>query len=301
MNNEPATLASSPKLDVAAMVRLLRLRQWTKNVFVCAGLLFGAQLHDPRLLLKAALAFAAFGLMGSSVYVFNDYCDRESDKSHPAKRARPLASGAVTPSQAFMAAGICLVLSFATASLADVRVLFIVTTYLLINVAYGLRLKHQPVIDVFCISSGFMLRILAGTWGIGIPPSGWLILTGMFITLFLGFGKRRAERSDASGIERRPVLATYSRELLDTFLSITATGTVLSYGLYTLDPRTIDLHHTDKLILTLPFVLFGLFRYLYLLHSSDTGENPSRELLTDPQIVLCGCSYTACVLWLLNG
>ena len=272
-----------------------------KNVFVCAGLLFGAQLLDPTLLLKAALAFAAFSLMGSSVYVCNDYWDRESDRSHPAKRARPLVSGAVTTRQAFTAAGVCLVLSLVTASLADVRVVCIVMTYLLINVAYSLRLKHQPVIDVFCISSGFMLRILAGTWGIHIQPSGWLILTGMFITLFLGFGKRRAERSDASGSQRRPVLAAYSRELLDTFLSITATGTVLSYGLYTLDPRTIALHHTDKLILTLPFVLFGLFRYLYLLHNSDAGENPSREVFTDPQIVLCGCSYAICVLWLLHG
>ena len=173
-------------------------------------------------------------------------------------------------------------------------------SYLLINVAYSLRLKHQPIIDVFCISSGFMLRILAGTWGIHIPPSGWLILTGMFITLFLGFGKRRAERRDAAGTHRRPVLASYSGELLDTFLSITATGTALTYGLYTRDPQTIALHHTDKLILTLPFVVFALFRYLYLLHNSKKGENPSADVFTDPQILLCGLSFAACTLWLLN-
>jgi hypothetical protein len=146
-----------------------------------------------------------------------------------------------------------------------------------------------------------MLRILAGTWGIHIPPSGWLILTGMFLTLFLGFAKRRAEWSDAAGAhQRRRVLGDYSPQLLDSFLSITATGTVLSYGLYTLDPQTIALHHTDKLIYTLPLVLFGLFRYLFILHRQNKGENPSNDLFTDPQLLLCGFAYAAITLWLLN-
>jgi 4-hydroxybenzoate polyprenyltransferase len=185
--------------------------------------------------------------------------------------------------------------------LADGRVLALVLVYLAINAAYSLRLKHQPVIDVFCISAGFMLRILAGTWGIHIPPSGWLLLTGMFLTLFLGFAKRRAEWMDAArSHSQRPVLSLYSAELLDTFLSIVATGTVLAYGLYTLDPQTIALHHTDKLIYTLPFVLFGLFRYLFLLHGQKKGENPSADVFTDPQIILCGCAFSGFALWLLN-
>lgn len=264
-------------------------------------MLFGGQLHDAQLLFTVALTFAAFSLMGSSVYVFNDYLDRESDSKHPIKRDRPLASGAVTPAQGFAAAATCFGLSVVAAWFADIRVLIVVLIYLAINIAYSLRLKHQPVVDVFCISSGFMLRILAGTWGIRIPPSGWLILTGMFITLFLGFAKRRAEWLDTAGdCTRRPVLELYSRELLDTFLSIAATGTVLSYGLYTLDPKTIALHHTDKLIYTLPFVLFGLFRYLFLLHSQSKGENPSTDVFTDPQIVICGLSFAGCALWLLN-
>ena len=283
------------------MIRLLRPKQWVKNTFVGAGMLFGGQLHDAQLLFTVALTFAAFSLMGSSVYVFNDYLDRESDSKHPIKRDRPLASGAVTPAQGFAAAATCFGLSVVAAWFADIRVLIVVLIYLAINIAYSLRLKHQPVVDVFCISSGFMLRILAGTWGIRIPPSGWLILTGMFITLFLGFAKRRAEWLDTAGdCTRRPVLELYSRELLDTFLSIAATGTVLSYGLYTLDPKTIALHHTDKLIYTLPFVLFGLFRYLFLLHSQSKGENPSTDVFTDPQIVICGLSFAGCALWLLN-
>jgi 4-hydroxybenzoate polyprenyltransferase len=288
-------------LNVVAVVRLLRPKQWVKNAFVFAGVLFGGQLHNTPLLFTVALTFVAFSLMGSSVYAFNDYLDRDSDRKHPTKRHRPLADGTVTTAQGLAAAVTCLGLSAVAAWFADIRVLIIVALYLAINVAYSLHLKHQPVVDVFCISSGFMLRILAGTWGIRIPPSGWLILTGMFITLFLGFAKRRAEWTDAGGSHtRRPVLELYSRELLDTFLSIAATGTVLSYGLYTLDPQTIALHRTDKLIYTLPFVLFGLFRYLYLLHGKKKGENPSADVFTDRQILICGLSFAGCALWLLN-
>jgi 4-hydroxybenzoate polyprenyltransferase len=272
---------------LTALVGLLRPKQWVKNSFVCAGILFGAQFHNSLLLREMMLTVVAFCLMGSSVYVINDFMDRESDRNHPIKRRRPLASGAVTPAQGFWAA--------------DLRVLAIVLIYFAINLAYSLNLKHQAVTDVFCIASGFMLRILAGTWGIRIAPSGWLLLTGMFITLFLGFAKRRAEWTDASGVHgRRPVLDVYSPELLDTFLSITATGTVLSYGLYTLDSKTIELHHTDKLIYTLPFVLFGLFRYLFLLHRHKKGENPSADVFTDRQIMACAFAYVATALWLLN-
>jgi 4-hydroxybenzoate polyprenyltransferase len=288
-------------VNLSALVRLLRPKQWVKNTFVCAGVVFGAQLQNVQLLKAAALTFVAFSLMGSSVYILNDYLDREADKQHPTKRDRPLASGAVTPLQGFCVAAICLSVSLATAALADIRVLGVIVTYLAVNCAYSLWLKHQVVVDVFCIASGFMLRILAGTWGIRIRPSGWLILTGMFLALFLGFAKRRAEWTEVAGMHaRRRVLSFYSRELLDSFLSIAATGTVLSYGLYTLDPATIALHRTDKLIYTLPFVLFGLFRYLFLLHNRNKGENPSTDVFTDHQIVLCGVAFGGSALWLLN-
>jgi 4-hydroxybenzoate polyprenyltransferase len=288
-------------LNLSALLRLLRPTQWVKNAFVCVGVVFGAQLQNIQLLKAVALAFVAFSLMGSCVYIFNDYLDREADRQHPTKCKRPLASGAVTPLQGFFAAVICASISLATAGLADLRVLGLIVIYLAINGAYSLSLKHQAVIDVFCIASGFMLRLLAGTWGIGIRPSGWLIFTGMFLALFLGFAKRRAEWTDVAGAHaRRRVLELYSRELLDTFLSIAATGTVLSYGLYTLDPATIALHHTDKLIYTLPFVLFGLFRYLFLLHTRNKGENPSADVFTDYQLILCGIAFAGSALWLLH-
>ncbi len=286
---------------VPAIVRLLRPKQWVKNVFVGAGVVFGAQLHNLPALRSMALAVASFCLMGASVYVLNDSLDRESDRAHPTKRLRPLASGAVTPTQGWIAAALCFASACALGWLADPRVLFIVLIYFAINVAYSVRLKHYAVLDVFCIATGFMLRILAGTWGIRIPPSGWLILTGMFLTLFLGFAKRRAEWVDAAGSHaRRQVLQHYSQPLLDTFLSITATGSALSYGLYTLDPQTVALHHTNKLIYTLPFVLFALFRYLLLLHGRNKGENPSSDVFTDKQILLCGTVYVVVSIWLLN-
>jgi 4-hydroxybenzoate polyprenyltransferase len=288
-------------INLSAFIRLLRPKQWVKNAFVCTGVLFGDPQRDLTHITAMALAFAAFCLMGSCVYVVNDYIDRESDREHPTKRNRPLASGAVTTPQAITAVVTCAAASLVAAWFADPRVLLIILLYLGINAAYSLRLKHLAVVDVFCIAIGFMLRIMAGTWGIRIPPSGWLILTGMFVALFLGFAKRRAEWTDAAGLHaRRPVLEVYSRELLDTFLSITATGTVLSYGLYTLDVKTIELHHTDKLIYTLPFVLFGLFRYLFLLHSCNKGENPSVDVFTDYQIILCGLAFAGSSLWLLS-
>ncbi len=280
---------------------LLRPKQWVKNAFVCAGVIFGGRVHDPKSIQSMALAFVAFCAIGSCVYVINDYRDRESDRQHPTKRNRPLASGAITTGSAF-AAGIAMaVISATTAWFADPRVLFVILLYLAINSAYSFGLKHQPVIDVFCIAAGFMLRLMAGTWAIGIPPSGWLILTGMFLTLFLGFAKRLAEWTDAAGSHsRRRVLTEYSAELLNSFLSITATGTVLSYGLYTLDSKTIELHHTDKLIFTLPFVLLGLFRYLFILHRLKKGENPSIDVFTDRQNLLCGFAFVGSTLWLLH-
>lgn len=296
-----AHAARPMNLDLPGLLRLLRPKQWIKNGFVCAGVLFGGRWHDPAAVRGMLLAVVCFCLFGSCVYVLNDFLDREADRAHPTKRRRPLASGAVTPLQGFVAAAVCALAAGAAGWLADPRVLLTALVYVTINVAYSLRLKRQAVVNVFCIASGFMLRILAGTWGLHVPPSGWLILTGMFLTLFLGFAKRRAEWTETGGnTARRLVLAQYSEPLLDSFLSITAAGAVLSYGLYTLDPQVIALHHTDKLIYTLPFVLFGLCRYLLLLHAGNKGENPSVDVFTDPQISLSGLAYAGVTVWLLN-
>ena len=300
--NAKYSVAGSGSGGAMTLVRLLRPTHWIKNAFVCAGILFGVQFRNPAFVHATLLAVIAFCLMSSCVYVLNDYLDRQADRAHPVKRHRPMASGAIGPFQGLTAAAVCLCASALMAWLAGPRVQLIVLIYLGINCAYSLRLKHEAVVDVFCIACGFMLRILAGTWGIGIPPSGWLILTGMFLTLFLGFAKRRAEWHASRGEAKpRTVLNYYSQPLLDLFLSITASGTALSYGLYALDPQTIALHHTNKLIYTMPLVLFGLFRYLFILHSQGKGENPSVDIFTDVPILLCGLVYLGGAVWLFGS
>ena len=193
-------------------------------------------------------------------------------------------------------------LGFGAAIVASLRVFELLGVYVAINIAYSLRLKHYAVIDVFCIALGFMLRILAGTWGVSIAPSGWLMLTGMFLTLFMGFAKRRVEWVDADGaIRRRPVLGDYSQLLLDVFLAITASGFVLSYGVYTRDVQTAVLHNTSNLIYTVPLVLFGTFRYLLIVYTYNRGENPLTVVFADKQMLICGAAYAASVVWILHG
>jgi 4-hydroxybenzoate polyprenyltransferase len=181
-------------------------------------------------------------------------------------------------------------------------VLVILLGYALMNLAYSLRLKHVVLLDVFIIAAGFMLRILAGTLGVGIPPSQWLLLCGLMVTLFLGFTKRRAELAalNEGGVAHRKVLAHYSPVLLDKMIGITASGVVMSYSLYTMSPDTIRVHGTANLIYTVPFVLYGVFRYIYLLHKQDGGGDPSRELVRDKHLVLAVLAWGVVTVWLLR-
>ncbi|MGE5468027.1 MAG: decaprenyl-phosphate phosphoribosyltransferase [Ignavibacteria bacterium] len=287
---------------LTALLRLMRPHQWVKNGFVFVGLLFGHAWRDPELLSAALAAFAAFCLLSSGTYVVNDWIDREQDRHHPDKRHRPLASGAVAPALALALAIACLAGGLALAA-ATSRAPWLFALYLLLQVVYNLGAKHIVVLDVFIIAAGFMLRILVGTVGIGIAPTHWLLLCGLMLTLFLGFAKRRAELHalvDDSAVHRR-VLEHYSKGLLDQFIVIAATGTVVSYALYTVSPETIALHGTRWLIGSVPFVLYGLLRYLYLLHRHGGGGDPAREVLTDPHLLGALAGWAAVVLALLSG
>ena len=300
-----ALVIGPPANLITGVIKAIRPRQWMKNVLVLAAPLSAAgrghRYDYGQLGIQVSVAFVVFSLAASAVYLINDVRDVEADREHPTKRFRPIAAGIVPEWLAYALAVVLAAASLGLAWWLTPNLTVVMAVYIAMQLGYCFGLKHQAVTDVFCIASGFMLRILAGTWGIRIAPSGWLLLTGMFITLFLGFAKRRAEWADGPGTTlRRPVLDVYSPELLDTFLSITGTGAVLSYGLYTLDAKTIALHHTDKLIYTLPFVLFGLFRYLFLLHRHKKGENPSADVFTDHQIIICALAYAGTALWLLN-
>jgi decaprenyl-phosphate phosphoribosyltransferase len=272
-----------------SLVVLMRPHQWLKNVFVFAGLLFSPSWRDGSLLGPIFIAFAAFCCASSLVYIINDWRDRSSDAQHPEKRLRPLASGAV-PLALALAMGIALLLAGLTLAMGNTTLLVLLGIYVLMNLAYSLGLKHVPVVDVSIIASGFMLRLLAGTLAVGIPPSRWLLLTGLFIALYLGFSKRRAESFHEEALQRH-VMQHYPSSLLDTYLAVTMTATLMTYSLYATSPETLLLHG-ERLVYTVPVVIFGMLRYAYQVQRGR-GEDVARDLLRDPWILL------ALILWLL--
>ncbi len=272
-----------------SLVRLMRPHQWLKNVFVFAGLMFSQSWGDGPLVARILLTFAAFCCVSSAVYILNDWRDRASDALHPTKFKRPLASGAVSVSMALGLAGALFIAGGLLA--ANNRVLMLLLgIYVVMNLAYSWGLKHVPVVDVSIIATGFMLRLLAGTLAVGIPPSRWLLLTGLFIALFLGFSKRKAE-SFHDAERQRAVMEGYPSSLLDTFMATTMTATILTYSLYATSPES-QMQHGERLVYTVPVVIFGLLRYAYQVHQGR-GEDVSRDLLRDPWIML------ALVAWLL--
>jgi 4-hydroxybenzoate polyprenyltransferase len=285
------------------LLRLLRPYQWIKNGFVFVGLIFGQAAGDLALVRSALLAAAGFCLMSSCIYILNDVLDRKADRSHPSKRTRPVASGAVGPRAALVLAFTCGSAGLALGAAASAIVLALLVIYLLLNLAYSAGLKNVAVLDVFIIAAGFMLRIFAGTWGIGIVPSGWLLLCALLLTVFLGFAKRRAElmavdRASANGGYYRPVLYDYTPARLDRMIAVSAIGAIVAFSLYAISPDTIALHGTDKLIYTLPFVLYGMFRYIFLLHQRG-GEDPAWTLLTDAQLLVTSAAWLGVTLWLI--
>jgi 4-hydroxybenzoate polyprenyltransferase len=287
---------------IAAAFKLLRPHQWVKNGFVFFGLLFGHAWHNAATVQAALVAFLAFCLMSSAVYALNDLRDIEQDRLHPAKRQRPLASGALSPSVAILLMSACSIGSLLLAWQVGDTLVHLLCIYGLINFGYSYGLKRVVVLDVFLISAGFMLRLLAGTTGLDIPPSNWLLMCGLLLTLFLGFSKRRAEMMlmDEAGGAHRKVLDLYSPALLDQFITITGACAVVAYSLYTVDEDTVRIHGTADLIYTLPFVLYGLFRYLYMLHRRGGGGDPSYDLFRDPHLIVAMAGWLAVTVFLLR-
>lgn len=284
------------------VLQLLRPKHWVKNGFVLAGLLFGHAWGDPALVAAALGATLAFCLASSAVYAYNDAQDAVRDREHPAKRERPVARGAVTPRAAQGIAAVLAVAALGVALWADARVAALAAAYIVLNGAYSLGLKHVAVLDVFIIAAGFMLRLLAGTWGIGIEPSRWLLACGFLLTLFLGFAKRRAELdrlADDAG-QHRAVLEDYTLAFLDRAVFACALGMVITYALYTIAETTVALHGTERLIWTLPWVLLGTFRYLFRLHYRGGGGDPAQELLRDPLLAAAALGWVATVFWLIG-
>ncbi len=273
--------------QVTAALISLRPRQWVKNLFVFAGVIFSQNLVSP-LIWPALGAFAVFCALSGAIYLINDVADMEKDRLHPTKRRRPIASGALPRSTALAFAAVLLAGSLGAAFRLSWPFGLTALAYGGLLVAYSAWLKHIVILDVLTVAMGFVLRAVAGAEAVGVEISGWLVICTILIALFLALGKRRHEYLTLQGdaAAHRPILAEYSEGFLDQMIAVVTASTVTAYALYTMSPETVGKFHTRLLPLTLPFVLYGIFRYLYLLYRRDLGGNPSDLLLSDRALLV---------------
>lgn len=288
---------------IRPLLKSLRPTQWPKNVFVLAPLVFGGMLLDSRVTLRAALALVAFCCASSAVYLINDLRDREEDRRHPLKRLRPIAAGTLPVPVAVLAV-VALVGAAALLSLRLGRPFALVLgTYLVLNVLYTLWLKHMVILDVMSIAISFVLRVEAGSTATGIEISRWLLLCTIFLALFLAFSKRRHEITllahEASG--QRPVLDHYSPAFLDQMINVVTASSVVSYALYCVAPETVEKYHTQDLVFTIPLVLYGIFRYLYLMYQRPGERNPTEAILRDAPFLINILLWGLVVVWIVYG
>jgi 4-hydroxybenzoate polyprenyltransferase len=301
--NAPIAAASESKRLLPALLAAARPRQWTKNAVLLAALVFAQRAGDPSSVLRALLGIASFCLLASAVYLGNDIVDVERDRQHPEKRLRPIASGRLPIRVASTAAGILCSGAIAIALLLPRAFLACVLGYLVLQIAYSARLKQIVLLDVFAIAAGFVLRVVAGAEAIDVPVSNWLYLCTLLLALFLALGKRRAELSllGSGAARHRSILSQYSIGLTDQLVTIVAASALLSYALYAVAPETVARFGSDRLKLTLPFVLFGMFRYLYLVHREGEGGKPERVLFGDLPMQITLLLYTLTAGWAVYG
>jgi 4-hydroxybenzoate polyprenyltransferase len=280
----PKELEAAPSgwpRTAAALVAASRPRQWTKNLFVFAGIVFAAKITDPGRWLEAGLAFAAYSAASSGAYLFNDVNDAADDRLHPTKRHRPIASGALNPKTALLVAVLLMAFSALLAAFLGPESLALVVVFVGVQIAYSTRLKRVVLIDVLAISALFVIRAAAGAAAVHVRISPWLLLCTGLLALFLGLAKRRAELVliEADETPGRPVLGDYSLALVDQLVTVVASCSIVSYSLYSFTARD-----SKAMMATIPFVLFGVFRYLLLIHRDGMGEEPENVLIADEQI-----------------
>jgi 4-hydroxybenzoate polyprenyltransferase len=275
-----------------AWLRALRPEQWLKNGFVLSPLVFSGRALVWDAQWHALVAFAAFCSVASAVYLMNDVIDREADRQHPRKATRPVASGLISPGSALTVAALLGLAGLAAGAAAGLDVAAVLLAYLLLNVLYGSWLKHVVIVDVFAIAAFFIMRLLAGAFAVNVKPSIWLLLCGGLLALYLGFAKRRHELVLLGGVSpsHRAVLARYSTPFLDQLSVVLLSVTVVSYIMYTLESETSRLVGNEALTYSTVFVLYGVLRYLYLVHRNE-GGNPTETLLTDRALL------AAVLLW----
>ena len=277
-----------------ALLVAARPHQWTKNTLVFAALVFAAKFADVPSVLLAVGGFAAFCAASSACYLFNDVIDAEGDRNHPAKCRRPIASGELSTRVALTAAAALAVGAVGLALALRPWFGAVVAGYLVLQAAYTTVLKHQVILDVLCISASFLLRASGGGVVIAVAISHWLMVCTGLLSLFLALAKRRHELLQVQdAANHRRSLAEYSPQMLDQMIAVVTASTLVAYALYTMWPDTVRKFGTDKLVYTIPFVLYGIFRYLYLVYSKDEGGSPSRHLLTDKPLLVCVFLFAA--------
>ncbi|MGH7331217.1 MAG: decaprenyl-phosphate phosphoribosyltransferase [Candidatus Rokuibacteriota bacterium] len=288
--------------SLTAIVVSLRPRQWIKNLFVLGGLVFAQELFTPAVWVALA-AFAVFCALSGAVYLLNDIVDRERDRLHPTKRLRPIASGQLPAGRAGAVAIVLIVLGLAAAWMIGRPFAASALLYVVLLAAYSAWLKHLVIADVLTVALGFVLRAVAGALAIEVAISGWLVICTLLLALFLALGKRRHEYLTLGEDARRhrPILTEYSGGLLDQMIAVVTASTVTAYALYTMSPETVAKFHTQLLPVTLPFVLYGIFRYLYLLYRRQLGGNPSELFLNDRPLLINTACWMLAVLLIIYG
>ena len=268
--------------------RTMRPKQWTKNLLLFAALIFSQNLFQTAMLGDVTIAFIIFCLLSGSVYTLNDLLDLKQDRMHPKKSKRPLASGKLKSPVAIISGVILVSLSLTSAFWLSTNFAWIALGYFILQIAYSTLLKHVVILDVLAVSTGFVLRAIAGAEVINVPISSWLLICTILLALFLALGKRRHEilLLEENAVHHRKILYEYSPGLLDQMISVATASTVVAYALYTMSAETIKKFNTDNLKYTIPFVLYGIFRYLYLIHQKSEGGSPEKILFNDRPLLI---------------
>lgn len=282
------------------MLISLRPRQWIKNLIIFAGLIFSQNIGHPQMLVKTAAAFLIFCGLSSAVYLFNDLIDSERDRIHPIKKQRPIAKGSLSVGAVIVTAGVLGLGGVASSLMINNLFALVAAAYLVLMLGYSLLFKRIVIIDVFVIAAGFVLRAVAGAEAINVPISDWLLICVILLSLFLALAKRRQELQSMETIapEHRTALSDYNHKLLDQMIAVVTAAVAVSYSLYTMWPETVEKFGTRNLKFTIPIVLYGIFRYLYLIYRKNQGEQPEMTLLTDRWLLSSVVVYVLAV-WLI--
>lgn len=292
-------------LDMPPFVEALRPHQWVKNLLVLFPLFFTDRLYEAAGWIAAATAFGSFCFAASSIYLLNDILDRHEDALHPKKKTRPIASGRLPVGAAWTVLAVTVLITAGLAALVPVgESTFLVwpATYLALNVTYSFYLKRLVIVDCMCIALGFQLRVLAGASAIAVDASKWILLCTFFFALFLAFCKRYEEvgrQAEAAG-QTRQTMSDYSKAFLNMVIGPLAALSILSYALYTVSPETVARHRTEQLTFTVPFVCYGVFRYLFLVYRKSEGGDPAKLLFRDVPLLMSGALYVGAVLVVLG-